>query len=142
MSRIEDLKGKKFGKLEVLELVQAMPRARWLCVCDCGNKKEANAFTLKNGKANSCGCAEKENRSKATTIHGYSNAPTYRTWVKMKHRTTNPNNDRFHQYGGRGIKLCEDWKIFENFLKLNTEIVFTIFSKSILVVLLLNCKFL
>lgn len=41
---------------------------------------------------------------------------TYRSWNKMKQRCTNPNNDRFAKYGGRGITLCDRWQDYDNFL--------------------------
>ena len=42
--------------------------------------------------------------------------PEYRTWVAMRQRCTNPNNDRYSRYGGRGITVCERWETYENFL--------------------------
>lgn len=42
--------------------------------------------------------------------------PTYRSWDHMKQRCLNPNNDRYNDYGGRGIKVCERWLSFDNFL--------------------------
>lgn len=35
----------------------------------------------------------------------------------MKCRCKNPRNDHYHLYGGRGIRVCEDWKEFKNFYK-------------------------
>lgn len=40
----------------------------------------------------------------------------YSTWAGMLQRCTNQNNIAFENYGGRGIDVCERWKIFENFL--------------------------
>lgn len=34
----------------------------------------------------------------------------------MKSRTTNPGDPRYKDYGGRGIRLCERWERFDNFL--------------------------
>ncbi len=34
----------------------------------------------------------------------------------MKTRCLNPNSKDFEHYGGRGIKVCQSWLIFENFL--------------------------
>lgn len=52
----------------------------------------------------------------------YSIAPTrkipeYRTWATIKQRCYNPNNTKYHLYGGKGIKMCDRWLTsFENFL--------------------------
>lgn len=36
-------------------------------------------------------------------------------WRHIKQRCDNPNNKAYPRYGGRGIYLCERWRIFENF---------------------------
>jgi hypothetical protein len=41
---------------------------------------------------------------------------TYRIWAGMLTRCTNPNCKGYHNYGGRGIKVCQRWLNFENFL--------------------------
>lgn len=51
-----------------------------------------------------------------TPKHGMKNTPEYRTWADMKARCLNPNRDSFPNYGGRGIKVCERWMSFENFI--------------------------
>lgn len=43
--------------------------------------------------------------------------PTYRSYHAMKSRCLNPNHSRYSDYGGRGIKICERWLDFENFLE-------------------------
>lgn len=40
----------------------------------------------------------------------------YRAWVFMVQRCTNPERERYPRYGGRGIRVCERWMKFENFL--------------------------
>jgi hypothetical protein len=42
--------------------------------------------------------------------------PTYRIWRDMKSRCSNPNRKDYRYYGGRGIKVCERWLEFSNFL--------------------------
>ena len=44
-------------------------------------------------------------------------SPEYQTWKDMKGRCSNPNRRSYHNYGGRGIKVCERWQGFENFLE-------------------------
>lgn len=43
-------------------------------------------------------------------------SPTYQSWQNMKTRCLNPNHPRFKNWGGRGIKVCECWMDFANFL--------------------------
>ena len=43
-----------------------------------------------------------------------THTPTYRTWQCMLGRCRDLNNKR---YGGRGIRVCEWWNSFENFLE-------------------------
>lgn len=42
--------------------------------------------------------------------------PTYNSWAKMTDRCLNSGFTQFKDYGGRGIKICERWRQFENFL--------------------------
>lgn len=59
-------------------------------------------------------------RSRARLIHGHTIAhrptATYRSWASMMARCRNPNDSRYRYYGARGIKVCERWLVFENFL--------------------------
>lgn len=57
------------------------------------------------------------------TRHGQSRtvatgkaSPTYRTWVSMLARCSNPKASNYHLYGGRGIRVCERWHDFAAFL--------------------------
>lgn len=47
--------------------------------------------------------------------HGGSATPLYYCWASMKHRCSNKNAKWFHRYGGRGIKVCDNWKTFKPF---------------------------
>lgn len=35
--------------------------------------------------------------------------PLYGTWKTMRQRCYNPNNQKYHRYGARGIVVCERW---------------------------------
>lgn len=48
------------------------------------------------------------------TLRG-NNMIIYRCWKGIKTRCNNPNCKQFHNYGGRGIKVCDDWAEFEPF---------------------------
>ena len=54
--------------------------------------------------------------------HGHScgypgrQTKTYGCWLGIRQRCLNPSSDAYRHYGGRGIKLCERWNDFRNFL--------------------------
>jgi hypothetical protein len=50
------------------------------------------------------------------TWHGMIDTRTYRCWQRMRNRCNNPNATQYKWYGGRGIRVCERWDLFENFL--------------------------
>lgn len=51
------------------------------------------------------------------TTHGLSHIPEFRVWTAMKYRCNNPRCPCYNRYGGRGIKVCDQWAhSFENFL--------------------------
>lgn len=43
------------------------------------------------------------------TTHGESKSRLYRIWYGMKNRCYNEKQDCFDRYGGRGIKICDEW---------------------------------
>lgn len=114
----EEFIGKKFGKLLVLEKTDKRIRRHivWKCRCDCGNIFYTQGQYLKNGQIVSCGCISKEKQHFAT------HEPIHRVWNTMIERCYNPNKNQFYLYGGRGIKVCDEWicingniKAFSNF---------------------------
>lgn len=46
--------------------------------------------------------------------HGLGDSRIMRTWVRMKYRCNNPNCSMYKNYGGRGIKVCNEWLDKEN----------------------------
>ena len=53
----------------------------------------------------------------ANRRHGYSRRPEHNIWCSMRQRCLNPKDRGFKNYGGRGIKVCDRWMVFENFLE-------------------------
>ena len=113
MRRIPMYSGERFGQLTVIR--KAGYHRRWganlqmyRCECDCGRQITVPPAPLRRGSRKSCGCL----RSRA---HGISDGPAYQSWENLIQRCTNPRNPGYARYGGRGIKVCERWRIFENF---------------------------
>lgn len=121
-NRVKDLSGKRFGKLTVEAIHDRVitpcgsVKIRFLCRCDCGNATVTKRSNLVNGYTSSCGCNVREMLKKRNTTHGKTKTRTYRCWQNMKMRCLNPAAKHFDRYGGRGIRVCERWLKFENFL--------------------------
>lgn len=111
---IQDLTNKIFGKLQVISLsgINRHRQAVWLCKCECGNFKMIRAVDLKNGKVKSCGCLRKAIKQKCDKDLRYKKL--YVVWQSMKQRCLNQNNKDYHNYGGRGITICQEWQ--DNFI--------------------------
>lgn len=123
MGKVIDLTGQKYGRLSVIKRVENSKHhaSQWLCMCDCGKEVIRSSNSLRTGHSISCGCARKESTRKwlerYNTKHGMARSRLYVVWSGMKGRTTNPNNTRYADYGGRGIKVCKEWLDFATFQK-------------------------
>lgn len=117
MSKFIDLTGMKFHRLTVIERAENDKRGRacWLCRCECGNLCVVCGKNLLNGNTKSCGCYQREKVKQLHTTHGMCGTSIYTTWQRMINRCENSKAKDFDRYGGRGIKVCERWHIFQNF---------------------------
>lgn len=113
-----DLSGKRFGTVVLGKDFVKAPNGgtKWPYTCDCGYMGISWAETFKRQPNFTCPeCRKKVIAAKRTT-HGYKYTPMYRIWGSMRSRCNNPNHSSYKDYGGRGIKVCERWNDFKNFL--------------------------
>ncbi len=105
-----DLLGKRFLRWTTLRYIG---KSKWLCRCDCGREFPIRTEHLMNGASSQC-------RPCGLTKHGFTvnrkQLSTYVIWKGIKYRCSNSKCVEFTRYGGRGIKVCERWKKFKNFL--------------------------
>lgn len=121
--KLIDLTGTKFGRLTVVGRAPTMPYAKgaacWLCKCDCGGERVVVGSGLRRG-TKSCGCLQRESAEKLAT-HGHARrngkpSRVYQIWQNMVARCHRENHTHYSYYGGRGIRVCDHWRKFENFL--------------------------
>jgi AP2 domain. len=123
MPKFDDLTGKRFTRLLVVSRTDNRSgHTAWSCKCDCGKEIVCLSINLKRGKSKSCGCLRTEITIERTLKHGNrrGNGKTtreYETWCSMIGRCERESDTNFHNYGARGIKVCDRWRgSFENFL--------------------------
>lgn len=124
MSTRIDLTGKRFGAWKVKSFAgpNSLGQTIWLCVCDCGEARHVVGQTLRLGLSASCGCGKGAKIAKSRTKHGQTNSlrgkPSreYKAWQAMRARCAKTSGRTWEYYGRRGIKVCDRWNVFENFL--------------------------
>lgn len=81
-----------------------------VCQCDCGTIAVMYSRNLIGDRPNgSCGCLQKELASAKATTHGCSRTRIYNIWSNMIKRCTRQHHPAYPDYGGRGIRVCEEW---------------------------------
>lgn len=111
--------GDMYGRLTVTKQIESLNgRSRFECLCSCGSIHFVLGQNLRNGDVQSCGCFQKESASEVHTRHGRTGSTEHDIWRSMKQRCCNPNKRSYSRYGGRGIKVCDDWShSFEAFYR-------------------------
>ena len=104
--------GQKFGRYLVIANSDKRTKAMKqmvLCRCDCGQEREVVVSNLKSGISKSCGCLKAEITSARRKKHGFSKTTMYYRYKHMIQRCYIPTNLEYHNYGARGIRVCERW---------------------------------
>ena len=110
---MENMVGRRFGRLTVLEYAGTSKhrKSMWICECDCGNiTPPIVGANLKKGSTKSCGCLRDEINATDAKYNHERFGRLYYIWHGMKDRCYNENYKQFKDYGGRGIMVCEEWK--------------------------------
>lgn len=107
MSKIIDYSqfvGQKFGHLVFVEVLPIEGKHKKAMVkCICGNIFVAYWDNVRRGLTKSCGC--KRFPTGETVNH-----PLQKIWVGIKQRCYNPKSQAYAYYGGKGVKMCDEWK--------------------------------
>jgi hypothetical protein len=101
-----NLTGQRFGKLVVVAFLwKRNGYYVWSCLCDCGKKIRTKANRLIRGETRSCRCIS----SQSGKTHGLRKHPLYTVWVGMRVRCNDAKSSAYENYGGRGVKVCQEW---------------------------------
>jgi len=98
-----------YGDLTVIGLAYIKnSRSFWRCVCSCGEEVVRRSDSLKDSAC--CPKCKGRRQSARLTTHGETKTKLYQEWQGIKRRCYSPKDSMYHLYGGRGIKMCDQWK--------------------------------
>jgi len=116
--KYSDVIGKKIGKLLIIGKAPGI-KGRVVCLCDCGNTTIKYVANIAVSKTHSCGCEVRRMCGERHYIHGgckrIQHEKLYDIWQHIRSRCENPKDKRYKNYGGRGIKICKEWKDYSVF---------------------------
>jgi len=108
---VDTLVGLKYGRLTVIG--NSRNNKHWqlelMVKCECGRSLYVQYYGLKSGHTKSCGCLKRQLTQQRMTTHGLRKHPLYRLWSHLKDRCYNSNTENYEYYGGRGIKVHQEW---------------------------------
>lgn len=112
-----DRTGHVYSRLTVLSIDR---KGKWgafyKCRCICGKESVVSSGELASGGTRSCGCLVGDTNRATSRTHGGSKTAEYYVWNSMKRRCGDSSTQGYERYGGRGIKVCDRWMEFGNFI--------------------------
>lgn len=110
--------GQRFGCLTIIGAagVDDRGRSHWIVRCACGNERVRRSDALNRSGARCSHQLRSAEVKRPRERSAEARTPEYGVWCGMRNRCRNPKNKDFPRYGGRGIKVCERWESFKNFL--------------------------
>lgn len=118
LKRGETLVSRIYSRWTVeLELESKGYEKFYLCRCECGKTGRVSRNNLLQGISKSCGCLRTEMIVARSTTHGGYHDPEHRVWATMLNRCSNEKYREYRYYGGKGVKVSDEWKLYENFKK-------------------------
>jgi hypothetical protein len=121
----KNVKGQKFSRLTIItDPYRKDTRTYVYAQCDCSSIIEVQLYKVQTGHTQGCGCEKPKKRT-----HNLSQHPLYRVWDAIRYRCNNPNASNFKNYGGRGIKMSQEWS--NDFLNFYTWAIENNWSKEL-----------
>lgn len=124
----KDIVGERFKRLLIVSHDgggRTAASQEYTAKCDCGNTVRVLRESVLSGHKGSCGCLRRETAANNRTKHGetirfgerVNPTPEWMAWMAMIDRCRRETHPAFHNYGGRGIKVCDEWLLsFDAFL--------------------------
>lgn len=117
---IQPLEGRQSGLLTIEQYlgVNGYGDSLWQARCSCGATRIVVRPDFMRGDVKSCGvgqCNLKARPKPWLSTHGMTSHPVYAVWRSMIDRCRLPTHQAWHNYGARGISVCEEWQTFEGF---------------------------
>lgn len=112
--------GDKYNLLTVRDIQNINGRTVYVCQCDCGRRKDViGQYKLLTGAIKSCGCLKSTRCAERNRAGRKFSEFEYRIreiWRQMHQRCENPYHISYKYYGGKSVKVCEEWRDYQKFV--------------------------
>ena len=116
MGKFQDISGQTFGNITVIKrdgsytICNGKHTPKWLCRCNfCGKLFHVNTYRIKALRLKSCGCQTTNLIREKSKFHGLGGTRLSYIWRDMRKRCYNPKSESYKNYGGRGVRICDEW---------------------------------